>query len=140
MGRFEILEHTADLGLWVEAADLDDLFQTVATGLFQVIVANPESIEPGFEEHVELEAGSTDALLIAWLNELIVRCETRRMLYACFAVALDAAGKRLSAEIAGEEMDRGRHQLDHEVKAATWHELMVGQAGQGWRARVILDI
>lgn len=140
MGRFEVIEHTADLGLWIEASDLADLFQTAATGLFQVIVANPDAIQPVVSERVDLEAGSTEALLIGWLNELIVRCETTRMLYGRFAVQLDDLGARLVAEIQGEPMDRDRHQLDHEVKAATWHELLVRQSDQGWVARVILDI
>ncbi len=140
MGRFGIIEHTADLGLWIEASDLDDLFQTAAAGLFQVIAANAAAIEPLVVERVELEAGSTEALLIAWLNELIVHSETQHMVYSRFQVKLDAHGKRLTAEIAGEPMDRDRHALDHEVKAATWHELLVEKTDQGWAARVILDI
>lgn len=140
MGRFEIFEHTADLGLSVEAGNLADLFESAALGLFQVIAADAAGIEPAVSERVELEAGSTEALLVGWLNELIVRSETRRMLYGRFQVQLDDQGRRLKAEIQGEPMDRARHALDHEVKAATWHELMVCREAAGWRARVILDI
>ena len=72
-----------------------------------------------------LTADSTEDLLLQWLNELIFRCETRHRLYGEFSVAIDDTGCRLDAAISGEPIDRTRHLLDHEVKAATRHGLFV---------------
>ena len=55
MGHAETFEHTADLGLRVVGDDLADLFQTAATGLFDVIVANRE-VDP----HAGNRAGRAD--------------------------------------------------------------------------------
>ena len=44
MGHTETFDHTADLGLRIRAADLADLFQTAAEGLFDVIVANRDAV------------------------------------------------------------------------------------------------
>ena len=140
MGRVEVFEHTADLGLRIEAADLTDLFRTAAEGLFDVVTADRSAVEPREAEGVELAADSPEQLLIDWLNELIFRVETRHALYARFDVTVAADGRSLSGEIAGEPMDRDRHVLDHEVKAATHHGLVVEPSGDGWRAEVIVDI
>jgi SHS2 domain-containing protein len=140
MGRAELFEHTADLGLSIAAGDLPDLFVTAATALFDVIVANRAAVDPLDTETVALEADSPVDLLVGWLNELIFRCETKHRLYSRFAVAIDDTGQRLDARISGEPIDSGRHVLDHEVKAATRHGLTLTHQDGQWRARVILDI
>lgn len=140
MGRTETFEHTADLGLRVFAADLPDLFRTAGEGLFDVIVANRGDVQVVVTDSVSLVAEITEDLLFLWLNELIFLSETQHRLYTRFDVALDPDGCRLEGTIGGEPIDRTRHVLDHEVKAATRHGLSV-RAEQGeWVAEVILDI
>jgi SHS2 domain-containing protein len=140
MGRAETFEHTADLGLRIVATDLEDLFRTAGEGLFDVIAANRCDIQAADSEPISLTAESTEDLLVAWLNELIYRCETRHRLYARFDVSVDQAGRSLEGTIGGEPIDRGRHVLDHEVKAATHHGLSLERDNAGWIAEVILDI
>ena len=53
-------------------------------------------------------------------------------------VHIDPQG--LSARCDGEPIDSSRHQLDHEIKAITYHELQVRQRADGWFAQVIVDI
>lgn len=142
MGRAETFEHTADLGLRVYGDDLADLFESAGCGLFDIIVANRDEVRTDQSETIVLTAESVPDLFLAWLNELIFRSETGHRLFGRFRVRVDEAveGPRLSAEIAGEPIDRARHILDHEVKAATHHGLDVHQADGGWMAEVILDI
>ena len=140
MGTAESFDHTADVGLRITADDLDDLFRTAAEALFDYIVVNRAEVRAAEVERVELSAESADDLLLAWLNELIFRCETTHRLYARFDVRVAADGLSLAAEIAGEPIDRARHVLDHEVKAATHHGLSLVEVGSGWVAEVILDI
>jgi SHS2 domain-containing protein len=139
MGTSELFDHTADVGLRVRAGDLDDLFRTAAEGLMDAIVANRDHVRPTEAEDVELEAETQADLLASWLNEIIFRTETGHRLYRRFDVRVEA--NRLRATLHGESIDRERHILDHEVKAATHHGLMLEeQAGGGWVAEVILDI
>ncbi len=140
MGRFETFDHTADLGLRVVADDLADLFQTAAAGLFDVIVSNRDEVRAIETEQVSLAGDSLEDLMLEWLNELIYRCETRHRLYSAFSVALDEPRCSLTASISGEPIDRTRHILDHEAKAATRHGLSLRRESQGWVAEVILDI
>ena len=140
MGRVEVFDHTADLGLRIEADDLDDLFRTAAEGLFDVVTADRSTIVAQEEESVEIASDSPENLLVDWLNELIFRIETRHTLYARFDVAVAPDGRSLKATIAGEPIDPDRHVLDHEVKAATYHGLMLKRVGDRWLAEVIVDI
>jgi SHS2 domain-containing protein len=140
MGRAETFEHTADLGLRVEGNDLPDLFESAATGLFDAIVVNRGEVRAAGTESFALEAETVPDLFLAWLNELIFRSETQHRLYSQFRVRIDETGPRLEATIGGEPIDRDRHILDHEVKAATRHGLTVRQVHDGWLAEVILDI
>ncbi len=140
MGRVETYDHTADLGLRVFAPDLTDLFRTAAAGLFDVIVVNRQDVRIVDTEPVRRSADSAADLLIDWLNELIFRSETRHRLYALFDVAIDPSGCVLEGTIGGEPIDRARHVLDHEVKAATRHGLSLRRENDGWVAEVIVDI
>jgi SHS2 domain-containing protein len=140
MGHTETFEHTADLGLRIHAADLHDLFETAAEGLFDVIVDNRGAVREVHQEQVTLAAESTAGLLIAWLNELIFRSETEHRLYGRFDVSIDPDGRSLEAVIHGEPIDPDRHVLDHEVKAATYHGVSLTRQADGYLAEVILDI
>jgi SHS2 domain-containing protein len=140
MGRIETFDHTADVGLRVTAADLDDLFRTAAEGVFDYIVANRSDVRILMTETLTMRAESTAELLVAWLNELIFRSETTHTLYTRFDVRAPADGLALEATIGGEPIDRDRHILDHEVKAVTRHGLTVSRQGRDWVAELILDI
>ncbi len=141
MGSIEYFDHTADVGLRVRAADLDNLFRTAAEGLFDLIVANRPDVTTFESERVDLEADGVADLLFAWLSELLFRSETGHRLYARFDVAVLGGGRSLRAEVGGEAIDRDRHVLDHEVKAVTRHAFRVEPEADGtWIAEVILDI
>jgi SHS2 domain-containing protein len=140
VGRIEVIDHTADVGLRVIATDLNELFETAAEGLLDYVVANRAEVQPNIEEHLELTAESPDELMIEWLNEVIFRSETQHRLYSKFVVRVVNDGKRLLATISGERIDRTRHVLDHEVKAVTRHGVSLEPCAEGWVAELILDI
>ena len=140
MGRIETFDHTADVGLRIAASDLDDLFRTAAQGVFDYIVTNRDAVRVAVTEAVALRDESPADLLVAWLNDLIFRCETKHRLYNRFDVRVSADGLALEGTVGGEPMDRDRHVLDHEVKAVTHHGLTLRREAQGWVAELILDI
>jgi len=140
MGRWQTFDHTADLGLRIHALDLADLFRTAGEGLFGIIVANRDQVEPVDRMEVSLSADSVESLLIDWLNELIFQSETSHRFFSQFDVTVNPDGWRLSAVLHGEAIDPGRHIIDHEVKAATRHGVHVIHEQATWTAELILDI
>lgn len=135
---YETFEHTADLGLRVKAADLPTLFAEAGRGLTSIIVANVDDVRPVRKMAFEASGTQLDELLFDWLDELLYAFETQRLLFAEFEVRIGDAG--LKAIARGEPVDESRHQLEHEVKAITYHGLKVERAPEGYLAEVVVDI
>ena len=135
---YELFDHTADLGLRVTAATLDELFVDAARGLFAMIVERPEAIEPRIEETFEIAGDDKAFLLFDWLRALLMKSETDGVVFGTFAVTVEPG--RLSAVARGEPLDPEKHGLGREVKAITYHELKVEPTAAGWLAEAIVDI
>ena len=140
MSRFEVFEHTADVGLRIEATNLEELFVAAARGVFSLVVENHEAIEPRQTVRIELESEDLLGLFVDWLRELIYRFETEHLLLGEFRVQLSADRRKLSADCRGEPADWSRHLPDNELKAVTYHGLRLEQTPNGWEAEVIFDI
>jgi SHS2 domain-containing protein len=125
---YQSFDHTADLGMLAEAG----------RALLSILVENPEEVRPETEAAIQIEGTDLEYLLFDWLNELLFRFERDRLLPADFNVTIDAHG--LQATVRGEPIDRERHQLAHEIKAVTYHQLEVKETDAGWQARFIVDI
>jgi SHS2 domain-containing protein len=138
---FELFEHTADLGLRIRAATLAELLAEAGRGLLSILVANPEAVRPVQTKTIQLSAEEPSYLLFDWLSELLFAFENEKLLVTEFAIDLECgAALQLTATCRGESMDQSRHQMDHEVKAITYHHLHVDQTKDGWEAEVIVDI
>ncbi len=135
---FTPFEHTADVGLFVQAANVNALFAEAGRGLLSILVDDPQEVRPERELTIEVPGTQLDYLLFDWLSELLFRFESERLLLAEFDVSIGENG--LSAKARGEVFEEGRHHLAHEVKAVTYHQLEVKQTPDGWQARFILDI
>jgi SHS2 domain-containing protein len=134
----EHFEHTADLGLRIRAADLDTLFVEAAQALFGTIVEDLATVRPLRKIDVQLEGDAIDFLLFDWLRELLFHFDAEHLLFGRFSVHVTDAG--LIASAWGEPLDRARHNMEHEVKAITYHGLRVEKVGDEWEAEVIVDV
>ena len=134
----EICDHTADVGIRVRAATLDELMADAARGFSEVVAGDVGQIRSVVEESFRV-AGTDPAWLLGdWITELHAAFELRRMLFRDFSVTVDETG--LQATARGERFDPSRHELAHEVKAVTQHELDVHRTAAGWESFFILDI
>jgi SHS2 domain-containing protein len=134
----ETFEHTADLGLRIRAADLDTLFAEAGQALFGTIVEDLQTVRHEKRIEITLAADDREYLLFDWLKELLYHFDSEHLLFGKFEVYVTAKG--LTGSAWGEPLDRLRHNLEHEVKAITYHGLRVAQTGDGWLAEVIVDI
>lgn len=141
------IEHTADLGMDVEAASLEELFQRAAAGMMALVRTtdgpvekSPDVSTPSCARSVRigLDGGEVDveALLVRWLRELLYLQEVAGFVYhdATFQ-RLDGSGLRASVR-----PDPNPSRQIRELKGVTYHGLEVERDGDRWRARVIFDI
>jgi SHS2 domain-containing protein len=92
-------------------------------------------------EPLALAEPDLELLLLRFLNELVFLRDARGLLLRARELHIETNGEaRLAGELRGEPIDRARHHLETDVKAATAHGLRVERAGRGWRASVTLDV
>ncbi|MCS7206698.1 MAG: archease [Dehalococcoidia bacterium] len=138
MGRFTFLEHTADVGVVAEGADLKEAFAFAGMGMF-AIIADPSTVQEREVREVEVSAPDRDALLVDFLNELNFLFESRGFLVKRVEV-VEMSDTHLRARLWGEPVDRTRHRIQCLIKSATYHALTIAPHEGGWRIQVILDV
>lgn len=133
---------TSDLSFVARGASREAAFGAASEALLQATVENPEAVEARIEEVVELCEPDAELLLLAFLNELVYLRDARGWLLraADLHIEDEAHGVTLRGRLVGEEIDRSRHRLGADVKAATAHGLKLRSDEGGWEATVTLDV
>jgi len=134
---FEILDHTADVGIIAYGNDMKQAFTNTAKGLFSLIT-ELDSIEEVLYRDIELVAPDRESLLVEWLNELIYLFDAENVIFKRFDI-IELNNTRLKARSYGEKVDSSKHKLKTGVKAATYHMLRVDTTN-GCKVQVLFDI
>lgn len=137
MSRFEIIDHTADVGIIAYGSDLEEVFANSAYGMFSLI-ADLDEVRAEVYRDVDVQAQDQEALLVSWLNELLYLFDVDHIIFSRFDIS-NLSQNQLRARVYGEKINASRHQLKTAVKAATYHMLKV-EKENGFKAQVILDI
>ena len=134
---FEVLEHTADIGIVAHGKGLEEAFANAALGLFSLIT-DLETVKEATSRELVLEAEDQEGLLVEWLNGLIYLFDVENLLFSRFEFQ-KLQPTRLVARAYGEVADLSRHPIKLGVKAATRHMLKI-EKGDGYRLQVLFDI
>jgi SHS2 domain-containing protein len=135
---FEIIDHTADVGIVAYGADVEELFSNAALALFSLIT-ELESIEEKLHFDLKVSSEDRDSLLVEWLNELIYLFDVEHILFNRFDIE-SLTHNQLKAICYGEAFDPMKHKIKTGVKAATYHMLKLDKNSGGYKAQVIFDI
>ncbi|GAJ00371.1 unnamed protein product, partial [marine sediment metagenome] len=76
---FELIEHTADVGIIAYGDDTNQAFANAAKALFSLIT-ELDSIDEVIYKDTELVAPDLETLLVEWLNELIYLFDAENIL------------------------------------------------------------
>jgi len=135
---FELFDHTADLGVRAHASSLPELVAPCTEGLYAVVgdvVAGDDGSAWSFES-----AGDDPAVLLRdYLAEVLLLFEQEHQRLTGVHV-LEFGDSRLHVVASACPVDTERSAYHREVKAVTYHELAVRQAGEGYEATYIVDI
>jgi SHS2 domain-containing protein len=132
------IEHTADLGLEVEAPTLGVLFERAGLAVLGLVV-DLAAVEPRTRVDLAVAADGHEALLHDWLQALLLRLQTDGFALSELAVE-EVRTNGLRGWGAGEPLDRARHAIYTEIKGVSYHQLAVRETPRGWWARIILDV
>lgn len=134
---FEEIDHSGDVGVRARGRDRNELFANATRGLFSLMYRGV--VEPVVERALEVTASGPEELLVDWLCEVIAESGTRGELYGDVIIRR-MEERSVEGVLRGEAVDPGRHQLRFDVKAATYHNLVVEPDEKGFHARVIFDL
>jgi protein archease len=134
---FREFEHTGDLGIELNAPTRGELFRRACIALAFVLVEANEVQETERRE-VTIEAATDPDLMHDLLTELLCLFTVDGFIWRDASVK--EADRSLHVTLKGEQFDPNRHSLSGEIKAVTYHELIVASSPEGWRARVIFDV
>ncbi|MCI0418337.1 MAG: archease [Acidobacteria bacterium] len=135
---FLILDHPADVGIEATGRNLAEAFEQAAAGLMSVIL-DPASVAVRVSKEVFLEGADQEHLLVKWLTEILYLYDGEKFAGREFEV-VELTENYLRAVARGEPYSRESHVTRVDVKAVTYHQLLVEESGDGGRVRVFLDI
>lgn len=136
--RFVVLDHPADLGIEARGETLPEAFENAASGLMAVIL-DPENIVARESRQVSLNAADQEQLLVRWLSEILYLYDGEGFVSGEFSVS-ELGGNSLKATLRGEMYSPGVHTSRRDVKAVTYHQLLVEGGPSGSRVRFFLDV
>jgi SHS2 domain-containing protein len=141
------LEHTADVGLEVEAPDLPELFRRAALGATWLVLEGEVGGEGAGESRMlQLAEEDLPALLRSWLRSLLFWQETEGFAVTEASVTFgpvplcsspDGQAFGLRARVEGRVHEGP---WVREIKGVTLHGLETVRRGEGWYGRVIFDV
>jgi SHS2 domain-containing protein len=139
MGKpYEIIDHTADIGLHVFGSDPAELFGNAAWALTDVITDHRRVVAT---DSLSLSVTGIDwpDLMVNWLRELLYLWSGKQLLVASVEITQISAQK-IAAVASVEPYRPERHRIDNEIKAVTYHQIDVSDRLTGWEATIILDV
>ena len=150
---YEILEHTADVGLKAYGRTLPELFVNAARGMIALALeppvvpvpsgvegseVEPQEVRPAQCRPLSARGEDREELLVHYLSEILYALDAEGWQFSEFRIqTLEATA--IEAEGWGEQSERSSHRRVA-VKAVTYHQVSVAQTAEGWEAVVYFDI
>ncbi len=124
MKHYELIEHTADVGVKAYGKTVAEAFEHAAEAMFDIIT-DTSTIQSVGQYDIELESPDLEQLLVDWLSKLLFLNDAENLVFGKFEVTI--TGTRLSARVLGEKYNTKKHRMGVEIKAVTYHILQVNE-------------
>ena len=135
---YEGLEHTADIRVRVYGETFVDLLRNSALALMSLIT-DRGAVKPLMEIEFEVKGETKEEILVKMLGEILYIYEVRKMVFSDIALELKDVDT-LRGRLAGEKIDPKRHELELDIKAATYHNLKIQKVNDRFIAEIVFDI
>ena len=135
---YQIIDHTADLGIIVKGADVENLFILAAQAMTDIMVKGDIS-EKTATRDVLVEGEDFPDLMVRWLGEILYLFEGENLIVNSMEIK-SISPIQLKSTLTLTSFEPEHHQVLREIKAVTYHQISVRKANDEWEARVIFDI
>lgn len=125
------------MGIELDAPTRGELFRRAIIALASLLVERA-GVVPIEQRAIAVAAETDPDLMHDLLTELLGLFTIERFIWR--EASVEEAGRLLRVTLRGEQFDANRHAFRGEIKAVTYHQLMVEEAAEGWHARIIFDV
>ena len=136
--KYESFPHPSDIGLTIYGDTLEELFENAALGMFDAL-CNIEQVKEVNIVDVRVKGDDREGLLVNFLNELLYLQGVKGWLFRKVAVE-KLNDNSIAAKGWGEPYRLETHELFHEIKCATYHNLHIRREDDRWRVDVVFDV
>jgi len=136
MYRYQILDHSADIKLKIEADSLKELFRGAAIALSEIL-AQEEDIDykTKIEEEISLRSYDYNVLLVDFLNEILALSDIKNSVFKEIIIK-EISENEIFAIIKGYPIRR----FNREIKAVTYHQLEIKKVNNLYQTIILFDI
>ena len=148
MEKYKLLDHTADILVEVWGKTRKELFGNAVTAMFDVMVDWPseykrlfsvDEIKPLEEKRIKITGNDLEDTLINFLRETLYLFNGKGWLIkSCEPLKLTR--RSIVARLKGEPYNRQKTPLKTEIKAVTYHALIINKSKKCWQAKVVFDV
>jgi SHS2 domain-containing protein len=135
---YRVFDHTADLGVEVSAATVEELYAAAAFALFDLLT-DLSKVRSGIAKEIVVTGKDQADLLVNFLREVLYLWNGGGFLVKTCLIR-EATPQRLKALLRGECFDPARHRIKQEIKAVTYHQASVCETAEGWKAKMVFDV
>jgi SHS2 domain-containing protein len=137
--NYRIFDHTADLGVEVTGATLEELYAGSALALFDLLT-DLSAVRAQRSREIDVAGENPADLLVNFLREVLYGWNGKGFLMKS-CVVRRVTSTRIEAVLKGEGYDPAQHRISREIKAVTYHQSSVQETPEGsWVARVVFDV
>jgi SHS2 domain-containing protein len=135
---YELIDHTADIGIRITEQSVRDLFETAGLAMFEQIADIPGATG-ALKKEIHVKGMDLADLLINWLRELLW-CWTidNQLIFRIIITEID--DHHLRATVNCDPFNPDVYEILKDIKAVTYHGASVEQTDAGWQATVIFDV
>jgi SHS2 domain-containing protein len=135
---YQIIDHTADLGIIVQGTDEKNLFIRAAQAMTDLMVEGDISKKTVIKD-VSLQGEDFPDLMVRWLGEILYLFNGEKLIL--YSIEIKSISPiKLRSTLTLSSFDPEYHQVKREIKAVTYHQISVENVNDGWQARIIFDI
>jgi SHS2 domain-containing protein len=138
MKKFEILPHTADIGIRVYGETLKQLFENAGEGTL-FLMREESGINLENEVCFEIEAPFIELLLNKFLNEFIYLFDSKFFIIKEFKIDIFNENY-IKGIFFGETFNEKKHKIKYAIKACTLEDMIIEKVDNLYKVDIIFDI
>ena len=136
--EYQIINHTADMGIIVKGSDVRNLFVIAAQAMIDLMVKGDISKKTAIRD-VLVEGEDLPDLMVRWLGEILYLFDGENLIVNSIEIK-SISPINLKSKLELTNFDPEKHEILREIKAVTYHQISVDKVNDGWEAKVIFDI